>query len=332
MALLIELIKKADDDIITAISIVESPAILTNFLKFSEDNKTLMFAIQSEEKKEIVGPVLIPNVKIYRSAESLGISEDAYVYFSADTIRELAYDFLGNARNNETTIEHETKSNDKFRMLEFWLIEDKEKDKAAALGLDLPIGTLMAKYKVLDDELWQDIKNGNLNGFSVEVQTTMMPIGELKFDIELNKDGRKILPQHLYKNTIDHLKLKGVKQSDLEKEGWEVLYKETDVTDIDSDTDSNFDITLLTLAITSDPLAKSKYDKGSIMERYYYNGPRDDKNRDFCRQVLDANLIYRREDISKLSNPDFGEYNIFEYAGSYGCRHKWSKIIFGKRK
>ena len=45
------------------------------------------------------------------------------------------------------------------------------------------------------------------------------------------------------------------------------------------------------------------------------------KNREFCREVLDANLYYRKEDITQMTleqvNPDFGTYNIFNAAYNY---------------
>jgi hypothetical protein len=43
-----------------------------------------------------------------------------------------------------------------------------------------------------------------------------------------------------------------------------------------------------------------------------------------------ANLIYRKEDINKLTvtgeNEEFGIYDIFTYKGSYGCRHHWQRL------
>ena len=87
-------------------------------------------------------------------------------------------------------------------------------------------------------------------------------------------------------------------------------------------------------AISSDPEAESILDQGLYAIRYEYNGPIDEKNRQFCAEVLGLNLIYRKEDINQMSfssdNPDFGTYSIFDYKGSYGCRHNWERLTFKK--
>ena len=68
---------------------------------------------------------------------------------------------------------------------------------------------------------------------------------------------------------------------------------------------------------------------GQWLVRYRYFGPKDDRNRDFCREVLDLDMLFTEEQITNgLSNPEFGNYNIFDYKGSYGCRHKWKRQIF----
>ena len=79
-------------------------------------------------------------------------------------------------------------------------------------------------------------------------------------------------------------------------------------------------------------------DNGSLQDTsqfkvlYKYNGPRDSKNRTFCRQVLNLDLLYRLEDINKMSlfgaNDEFSTYDIFTYKGSYNCRHSWVQKFF----
>ena len=84
----------------------------------------------------------------------------------------------------------------------------------------------------------------------------------------------------------------------------------------------------------------SNPDDGSLQDTsmykvlYKYNGPKDNKNRTFCRQVLDLGLLFRLEDINKMSlfgaNEEFSTYDIFSYKGSYGCRHSWQQKFFKK--
>ena len=82
----------------------------------------------------------------------------------------------------------------------------------------------------------------------------------------------------------------------------------------------------------SNPDGGSLQDTSKFKVLYKYNGPRDSKNRTFCRQVLNLDLLYRLEDINKMSlfgaNDEFSTYDIFTYKGSYNCRHKWVQKFF----
>ena len=68
---------------------------------------------------------------------------------------------------------------------------------------------------------------------------------------------------------------------------------------------------------------------GQWLVRYEYSGPNDDKTRSFCSEVLSLGRLYTEEEIKNgLSNPEFGNYSIFDYKGSYGCRHVWKRKIY----
>jgi len=88
--------------------------------------------------------------------------------------------------------------------------------------------------------------------------------------------------------------------------------------------------------LTTDPTAQESFNDfqdpkggGQWLVRYSYDGPEDEKNRTFCAQIIGLNRIYTEEEIKNgLSNPEFGNYSIFDYKGSYGCRHRWKRNIF----
>lgn len=88
--------------------------------------------------------------------------------------------------------------------------------------------------------------------------------------------------------------------------------------------------------LTTDPTARESFNDvskgdgtGQWLVRYKYQGPEDSKNRSFCARILAKNRIYTEEEIKNgLSNPEFGSYSIWDYKGSYGCRHKWKRMIF----
>jgi hypothetical protein len=49
------------------------------------------------------------------------------------------------------------------------MVEDKEKDKSAIYGLDVPVGTWMVAVKVDNEAIWQEwVKEGKVKGFSIE--------------------------------------------------------------------------------------------------------------------------------------------------------------------
>jgi len=88
--------------------------------------------------------------------------------------------------------------------------------------------------------------------------------------------------------------------------------------------------------LTTDPTSRESYNDlsdpkggGQWLVRYKYFGPRDDRNRTFCSEVLSIARIYTEEEIKNgLSDPEFGNYSIFDYKGSYGCRHVWKRQIY----
>jgi hypothetical protein len=53
-------------------------------------------------------------------------------------------------------------------VVESWLIEDEKMDKSKLYGFNLPKGTWMISMKVDNDEVWQDVKDGKVKGFSIE--------------------------------------------------------------------------------------------------------------------------------------------------------------------
>ena len=53
--------------------------------------------------------------------------------------------------------------------MESWIVENKEKDKTALYGLDVPVGTWMGSVKVQNEDVWNDyVKTGKVKGFSIE--------------------------------------------------------------------------------------------------------------------------------------------------------------------
>ncbi len=85
--------------------------------------------------------------------------------------------------------------------------------------------------------------------------------------------------------------------------------------------------------ILSDPNAPSAQDTPDVKFRYKYVGPRDNKNRTFCAEMMRENRVFRIEDIIEMSNRSVNPvgpdgYDIFEWRGSYNCRHRWVQLVY----
>lgn len=144
------------------ISLVELPAIESNFLCFSKED-TFKFALE-DEQRIITGPVMIPEKRMLRLDE---YGNEYYVYFSAETIKQAAFRWLQENMNHQFNLEH-SKNTNKIDVIESWIINDSRNDKAASLGFSLPKGTWMMSCKVNDEDLWRSIRENEYNGFSVE--------------------------------------------------------------------------------------------------------------------------------------------------------------------
>ena len=161
---IIELIldEEQEDSGIEAISIVESPAIESDFVTLN--SQEIKLAEVDKEKKILLGALLIPNKPIYRN----GDEGEYYIFFSKDTIVKASQMYLRNGYQNKTTIEHE-KTLEGLTLVESWIVEDEVMDKSRKYGLNVPVGTWMGAVKVNNDEIWNEyVKTNRVKGFSIE--------------------------------------------------------------------------------------------------------------------------------------------------------------------
>jgi hypothetical protein len=161
---IIELILDEDQEEtgIDAISIVESPAIESDFVALKSQEMKL--AEVDKDKKLLLGALLIPNKPIFRN----GDEGDYYIFFSKDTVMKASQMYLKNGYQSNSTLEHK-ESLDGLTLVESWLVEDKVHDKSRKYGMDVPLGTWMGSVKVNNDEIWKEyVKTGKVKGFSIE--------------------------------------------------------------------------------------------------------------------------------------------------------------------
>ena len=179
---LIELILDDEEAIgVEAISVVENPAIESDFIALNKQE--IKLAEIDKEKRLLMGALLIPKKPIYRKSGE----DEYYIFFSEKTIAKASQLYLQNGNQSEATLEHKDQLKD-LTLVESWIVEDKQKDKTALYGLDVPVGTWMGSVKVENDEIWNNyVKTGKVKGFSIEgyfADKMERPNEELKEDLE----------------------------------------------------------------------------------------------------------------------------------------------------
>ena len=152
-----------------AISMVEAPAIESDFVALAEqkEEKQQVF-LESNERHMVYGAALIPEKDIYRNNGE----QEFYISFTKESIEKMSQDFMKEYRQHEVKTDHEDVANE-VCVVESWLVEDSYKDKANALGINVPEGTWMVGMKVNNIETWERVKSGELKGFSVESMLTL---------------------------------------------------------------------------------------------------------------------------------------------------------------
>ena len=189
---IIELILDEDEAIgVEAISVVENPAIESDFIALN--NQEIKLAEINKEKRLLMGALLIPQKPIYRRTGE----EEYYIFFSKNTVSKASQMYLQNGNQSQSTLEHDEQLKG-LTLVESWIVEDKEKDKTALYGLDVPVGTWMGSVKVENDEIWNDyVKSGKVKGFSIEGyfadRLESKPKAELSEDDKIIKELKKIL-------------------------------------------------------------------------------------------------------------------------------------------
>lgn len=115
---------------------------------------------------------------------------------------------------------------------------------------------------------------------------------------------------------------------------WEIIENER----CDEITFSESDLNLIELAqAPKTSNKKSKQDTSLFKVRYQYAGSKKGE-RDFCNKVIEADKVYREEDLNanynyneELSPSGTDSYNIFLFKGGVNCKHWWQRVVYLKK-
>lgn len=166
-----------------------------------------------------------------------------------------------------------------------------------------------------------------LDGDSDDADATTVE-DEKKFEKE-----RPVLPDKLVKPLLKHLSEVGTTIEDLKKQGYECVLDDEELTEAGIKHKLRHD----QFAVPPDlsDVERTASDPGFYIVRYQYRPGRGrepiiETTRDFCVVMMTDNAakVYSVSEINQLSNPEFGNYPIFEFKGSYNCRHRWARMVW----
>lgn len=155
-----------DDEGIQFVSLVDFPAVESNFITLAAQKKSepLRFAtIEDGEQHLLVGVVMRADFPIYRYDER----GEYYIVYRKDMVRRMAEKMLYDGRTSAVNIMHTPVVANGINLQELF-IKDSEKGIVPKGFEDIEEGSLFAVYKVHNAEVWNAIKRGDYAGFSLE--------------------------------------------------------------------------------------------------------------------------------------------------------------------
>ena len=152
-----------DDAEVQFVSLVDRPAIQKNWNAFKNEQK---FQIVSEDKHIISGCAMLADTPIFRSDASFG---DYYVAFSKETIVKIVQKYFKKGYQNNVNLMHDPNQIETGVTMFESFISDKSRGIQPMKGFeDAPDGSWFVSMLVENDAVWEQVKAGMVNGFSIE--------------------------------------------------------------------------------------------------------------------------------------------------------------------
>ncbi len=163
---------QGEDEGMMRISLVDAPAVMSDFQKFHDDEKPQMFSVENEEKRLVYGVIMRADFPIYRYERKYG---EYYIIYRADTIRQMAEKYIKEGRCNDVNLNHEEGSDVEGVQMVQCFIKDTARG-VNPIGFDkIADGSLFGEFHVTNDDVWAEIKAGTYKGFSLEGYFDLVP-------------------------------------------------------------------------------------------------------------------------------------------------------------
>lgn len=161
-----------DGEGINKVSLVDFPAVESNWIACKKEKEPLKFKVEDEEKRLITGVVMRADFAIYRRTDD---GFEYYIVYDKETIKTMAQKLLtDNAQNNINLMHEDGTDVEGVNMIELF-IKDSDKGISPAGFDEIEEGSLFATYHVENDEIWEQVKDGTFKGFSLEGYFTLEP-------------------------------------------------------------------------------------------------------------------------------------------------------------
>ena len=188
----------------TCISLVDEPAVMSDFVAMAKASPRMMYAVESEEKRLVFGVVMRADFPLYRRTDK-GV--EYYIIYRAATIRAMAEQYLEEGLQNKVNLMHKAGMVEGVQMVQ-WFLKDSAKGLNPDGFEDIADGSLFAEFHVTNDDVWKAVKDGTYKGFSLEGYFDFVPetdVEQVKQDVREAGEFRKIT------NFIKQMKLSKIK-------------------------------------------------------------------------------------------------------------------------
>jgi len=146
------------------LALVDSPAMLTEFLAFSEQKPYEFKMALQEEQRIITAPVIVADLPIYRQVEG----KEFYVVYKKDTNMQILQKYMLDGNQRKVKLTHDTSDLSKGVFVFEVFISDASRGIKQPEGFDLPDGTIFCSMKINNEDIWKRVKSGEVKGISLE--------------------------------------------------------------------------------------------------------------------------------------------------------------------
>jgi hypothetical protein len=160
-----------ENDKITGVktmSIVDEPAIGSDFIAFSQEKPEFVELKNSNYKHVVAGLALIPDKDILRTLPN---GEQYFAYFTKDSVERIRNKFHKQQMTDRVNVDHKQDKYINAFLIESFIIDSAEREAdVRARGISHGVmGSWFVAYKVEDEETFNRVLSGELRGFSIEI-------------------------------------------------------------------------------------------------------------------------------------------------------------------